>query len=302
MRRELVRSRVRFDSGPHRYTLDGRELRGVTGMLERRLFPDKYRGVPDTVLQAAAVRGSIIHGTIELADDIGLESDMEEVKGYALLKERHGLVYEASEYIVSDNERFASCVDKVFRESDTEFSLADIKTTYRLDTEYVRWQLSVYAHLFETQNPGCSVVSLYGIWLRGDRHELVRVERIPDEVIMELLDAEAGDRPFANPYAVPAGAGRLPDKYLAMENCFAEAVEQARYWKERLEDMKDGLMREMVKAGVYLWKGDRVSVIRKKETCRKVFDRDRFEADYPGIYERYMKEVPVTGSVTLKTY
>ena len=301
MRKELTVSPVRFDSGAHRYTLDGRELQGITGMLERQLFPDKYAGVSDMTLMAAAVRGTIIHGTIELADDLGVRSDMEEARGYEILKERHALKYEASEYLVSDNERFASKIDKVYREGDAEFSLADIKTTYRLDEEYVRWQLSIYAYLFEMQNPECRAVNLYAIWLRGSEHRLVRVERIPDEVIRTLLDTEAEGGRFVNPYAVPEKDGRLPQKYLDMEDYFTKVMEQAAYWKAQLDDMRDGLMKEMVKAGVYSWKGDKVAITRKKDYITRKFDKESFERDYPGIYDRYIKEVPVTGSVTFKT-
>ena len=160
---ELVKSNVLFNQEQHTYTLDGILLQGVTGMIGRQLFPDKYSNIPKEILNAAARRGSLIHETIELVDDLGISNEMEEVKGYIDLKELYGLQYETSEYLVSDNKNFASCIDKVYRESDTEFSLGDIKTTYELDKDYIRWQLSIYAYLFEMQNPGCKVVRLFGI-------------------------------------------------------------------------------------------------------------------------------------------
>lgn len=298
---ELVKSNVIFDQQAHTYTTpDGVCLQGITGMLERQLFPDKYSGVPDFVMKRAAERGSFIHEVCELVDDLGIRHESEEARNYQRLKEEHALRYEASEYLVSDNEHFASCIDKVFRESDTEFSLGDIKTTYKLDKEYIRWQLSVYAYLFERQNPGCKAVRLFAIWLRGGIAELVEVERIPDKTIIELLSAEIDGRKFVNPYAVPVVKTDLPLKYREMEQSIIEISEQEKYWKEQKKILMDGIMKEMVKAGAYSWKGESISFTRKKDSIRKTFDREAFERDYPGVYDKYLTDTPVSGSVTLK--
>ena len=298
---ELVKSNVIFDQQAHTYTTpDGVCLQGITGMIERQLFPDKYSGVPDFVMRRAAERGSFIHEVCELVDDLGIEHESEEARNYQRLKEEHALRYEASEYLVSDNEHFASCIDKVYRESNTEFSLADIKTTYKLDKEYVRWQLSVYAYLFERQNPGCKVVRQFAIWLRGGKSELVEVDRIPDEVVIALMSAEIDGVKFVNPYAVPAPSAELPLKYQEMEQAIVEIDRQERYWKEQKKILMDGIMQEMVKAGAYSWESEAIRLTRKKEGIRKDFDKKALERDYPDIYAQYLIETPVSGSVTLK--
>lgn len=298
---QLIKSQVIFNQEAHTYTtLDGVCLQGITGMIERQLFPDKYLGVPDYIMKKAAQRGSFVHEVCELVDDLGISHDSEEARNYQNLKDLYGLQYEASEYLVSDNEHFASCIDKVYRESDNEFSLGDIKTTYKLDKEYVRWQLSIYAYLFEMQNPGCKVVRLFAIWLRGSTSELVEVERILDEIIINLLSAEINGLQFVNPYAVPAVKTELPQKYQGMEQSIIEISEQEKYWKEQKKQLMDGVMKEMVKAGVYSWKGEKISFTRKKDSIRKNFDREAFERDYPGVYEKYLIDTPVSGSVTLK--
>lgn len=298
---ELIKSNVLFNQEQHTYTLDGILLQGITGMIGRQLFPDKYSNIPKEILNAAARRGSLIHEAIELVDDLGVSNEMEEAKGYIDLKELYGLQYEASEYLVSDNENFASCIDKVYRESDNEFSLGDIKTTYELDKDYIRWQLSIYAYLFERQNSGCKAVRLFGIWLRGKIHELVEVERIPDWVVKDLLDAEINGRKFINPYSVPSATSQMPAKYKEMEQSIAEILEQAKYWTEKKKELSDGIMKAMVESGAYSWKGNTVSFTRKKDTIRKEFDKKSFERDYPQLYNQYLKETPVAGSVTLKT-
>ena len=58
---KLNQSKVIFDPQEHTYTLDGMLLQGITGMIERQLFPDKYSGVPEFVMKRAAERGSFVH-------------------------------------------------------------------------------------------------------------------------------------------------------------------------------------------------------------------------------------------------
>lgn len=297
---ELIKSQVIFNQEAHTYTLNGVQLQGITRMIERQLFPKKYENVPQFILDRAAERGSFVHEVCELVDDLGVSHASLEAKNYQKLKEENNLVYEVSEYLVSDNEYFASCIDKVYRESESEFSLGDIKTTYKLDNEYVRWQLSIYAYLFELQNPWAKVKRIFAIWLRGEIAELVEEERIPSDIIVNLLSAEISGLQFVNPYALPISDNTLPVEYQRMEHSIIEINEQEKYWKEQKKQLMDGVMKEMVKSGVYSWKGNNISFTRKKDSIRKTFDKEAFERDYPGVYDKYLIDTPVSGSITLK--
>lgn len=53
---ELVKSCVVFNEENHTYMLGEKQLQGVTGMIGRQLFPDKYKDIPDFVLKKAAAR------------------------------------------------------------------------------------------------------------------------------------------------------------------------------------------------------------------------------------------------------
>ena len=57
---ELVKSSVVFNEENHTYMLGEKQLQGITGMISRQLFPDKYKDVPDFVLKRAAEKGSLI--------------------------------------------------------------------------------------------------------------------------------------------------------------------------------------------------------------------------------------------------
>lgn len=295
---ELVKSTVIFDAEAHTYhTPEGVQLQGITGMLHRQLFPDEYKNVPQHILDRAAERGHAVHQLCELVDDLGITPTEADGMAYVRLRNEMGLKYRASEYLVSDNTHFASAIDKVYEEGEDAFTLADIKTTYRLNEEYVRWQLSVYAYFFELQNPGARVVRLLALWVRDGRASAFPMERISSYIITALLEAEVEGRQFVNPLSMPYS---LPEKYRQMEQSIAEIDRQARYWTERKKELMDGIMREMVMAGAYSWDGERIRLTRKKDGLRRSFDQKRLEKEHPDIYAAYVTESPVTGSITLK--
>lgn len=300
---ELIQSQVIFDQEAHTYTApDGRTLQGITGMLSRQLFPDKYDGIPKEILDRAARRGTMVHEQCELVDDLKVIPDSIESNNYIRLKEENNLDYEASEYLVSDNEHFATSIDKVYRISDNQFAISDIKTTYKLDEEYVRWQLSVDAYLFEKQNPGCKVVRCFAIWLREDKYKLKDTERIPDNVIIDLLNAEINGTQFINPYATAiaeANSEQLPSKYQEMENTIVEVETQYNFWKKQRETLTKGIKAEMEKANVYKWTGEQVKFTRSKDSEMEVFDRESFDRDYPGVYQKYLIKKTKQGSLRL---
>lgn len=298
---DLRPSGVRFDAGSHRYFApDGTELRGITGMLRRQLFPDKYSGVPESVLSAAAERGTLVHEACEVADCLGEFPDIPEARGYRVLKLRLGLEHAATEYTVTDGRRFASNVDKVYRDGPDSFALADIKTTRSLDREYVRWQLSVYARLFGLVNPGARVSRLLAIWLRGDRHEAEEVDRVPDASVDALLDAEAGGRTFRDPLCPTPREAPLPARWARAEASIAETDAQCRYWTARRKALTEGVGAEMREAGVSRWTGGRVSFTLRADSERREFDAARFAEDHPGLYAEYLTTRPVRGGVSLR--
>lgn len=299
---ELRDSGIIFDEETHRYfDKDGKELQGITGMLSRQLFPDKYSGVPEQVLRRAANRGTNVHRTLELMDDLGIEPTIPEANYYGHLIKEFGMRYVASEYIVTDGEYFASPIDKVFRDGETEFSLADVKTTYALDREYVRWQLSIYAYFFEMQNPGAKVNKLLAIWLRPERGEMVEVERVPNVEVLKLLCAEIDGRQYTPDTPVLHNIeANLPKQYADMEDKLVEIAQQYKYWSEQKKKLTDGIKNAMLEAGVKKWIGDKTSFTLKTESTRKQFDVKRFATEHPELYSQYLTTKEVEPSIIFK--
>ena len=290
---KLAKSDVIFDAANHTYSYEGRQLSGITSLLHRQLFPDMYAGISQEVLQNAADRGTLVHQNCELADE-GFDVDTIEAINYLKLKEENNLTFEQSEYLVSDNEHYASCIDKVYREDDTTFSLGDIKTTYSLNKEYVTWQLSIYAYLFERQNPDAKVTSIFAIWLRDEKAKLVRLERKSDEEVASLLSCDSQGIQY-NPKSE-----YLPILAKEAEQMIVDIETQIKALEEQKDNLREGVMRAMVQAGLYSWKGEKVSITRKTASTRKTFDAKRFEKEHPELYNQYVKETLTSEVLQIK--
>jgi len=292
---ELKQSDVIFHSENHKYVApDGRVLQGITGMINKHLFPDKYSNVPEEVLQKKAEKGSAIHASCRAYDMFGVLDDLS--APYAVLKEREGIVTLDNEYIVSDNEHFATAIDVV----GEDFSLYDIKTTYSLDKDYLSWQLSVCAYLFEKQN-GFPAGNLFGIWITDKTTELVPVKRIDDKYIEELLDCEINGLPFVNPLTdVPATMEQSIEKAYQLETLIKEKEEELKQIKADMENVKEFLLSEMEKNGVKKWETDNILVTYVAPSFRQTLDTTKLKEEKPDIYSLYLKETETKSYVKIK--
>lgn len=280
----------RFVEDGHRYYReDGKELQGVTGILQRRLFKDEYKGIPQWILDNAAERGTMIHSRIELYDTIGVGTDIPEVANYARLKEENNLECIASEYLVSDDEDYASAIDKVYHikgAPDNEVVLGDIKSTSKFNREYVSWQLSIYADFLEAMNPHLRVVGLFGIWLREDKYrgsisKFLPVDRKPSEVVKELLRCDREDIDF-NYVTTPAFITDNIDRILYLnERINALTEEKNEIIATIFEEMKKR-DEKSIDSGLILF-------TRKDAGVKSTFDSKRFKEEHGDLYNEYIK-------------
>ena len=280
-----------FNEDEHRYFReDGKELQGITKMLKTMLFKDEYKGVSQETLQYAADRGHLIHSRIEFFDEVGLGDDMPEVKAYARLKEQYGLEHIASEYLVSDNENYASAIDKVYHESDAPdnvVTLGDIKTTYNLNRDYVSWQLSVYACWFEMLNPDLEVGRLIALWIRNDKRRgmiarVIEVERKPSEIINELIRCAINNEEFKIERLPTYITENLDRLIWIKETIKSLQEEEADITKEILEHMQQD-KKDKIDTGVVLF-------TKKAAAVTNRFDTRLFQEEHKDLYDQYVKQ------------
>lgn len=273
---------VDFFEDSHTYLKkDGTILKGITGIISKMLFPNKYSNIPEHILNKAAEYGSLIHSKCQENDMFGL-SDCIEIDNYVRLKKENELIPLENEYLVSDNERVATVIDNVFHVSDSEVDLGDIKTTSVLDSESLSWQLSICAYLFELQNPHITVRKLYGIWLRREKGKVIEVERKPNNIIIQLLDAYFNEGDFE--YEVK--------EVSEIEELITIDAEMS-YLDERRKQLLSIIQPQIEKGGQY--KDDRLTISFVEPTTSKSFDSKKFKEENPELVSKYEKETTKAG-------
>lgn len=288
---------VAFNEWLHVYTAsDGHTLIGVTELMKRHGLSPDYGGISKDVLEKAAARGTAIHQLLQDYDDGKAVIEDENLKAYKAL----GLKVHCSEYLVSDNEIVATFIDKVL----DDCSLADVKSTSSVHRRPLEWQLSIGAYLFELQNPGKKVPHLYCIHVRDGKAKQIEVNRIPDEAIERLLECERCGVVYSdNP--VPSDAALALEEQAVV---LAEQLDQIARLKLAIketehasEELQQRLYDYMTENNLDEMACELGTFIRKAPYTKKSLDSTRLKKEKPELYEQYLKESEIKGSITFKT-
>ena len=297
---KLVKSKVRFDEEHHRYFLGEKELSGITGTLIKKAFPDTYKGIPNAVLAKAAERGSVVHQNLELFDTICnsdiniMPSVLPEVKDYNEMLISYGLHHVDSEYLVTDNENFASAIDKVLEDNEGNIYLADIKTTATLHYDNVSLQLSIYARWFEEQNPDLKVKEIVCIWFKNGQSKFQPLPRVADYQIDDLIAAYLADDAEYQ-YKV-----EVPEQFSALEQEYRLITARMDALKIKQDDLKEQIMKMMEDNKQKSVKTQFASYSYVEATTKKTFDTKLFKDTEPDHYEHYLKETTTKPSIRIK--
>ena len=346
---QLVQPSVEFNEELHRYSIGEKRLLGVTGLIHTVLHLGEYADASDFVrniaIPRAAEYGHAVHKAIELYDEVAVKAttypnsfgaepwDVScELESY--ISHRRGFKPLANEYTVTDGDKWASNIDNVWlRESTNGIWLVDTKTNnlnyYPLDgygvagyftdrtdalKEYLSWQLSVYAEMFEAQNPGIKVEGLAANWLRRGEAAFWEIGRKPSEQVKELLRTEWSiddegavhyhhpnpseiEPTLAMPPAPRATTSLVSD---AVVSLITENLRRAADAEDNLKRLKEELRTAMEKHGVKSWKTDTFTATLAADAERATFDSKAFKAEHGDMYDRYVTRKTVKGAFTLK--
>ena len=290
----LTQPRVRFDEAAHTYELDGKPLQGITGTLIKRAFPDKYKDVDPEVLAQAAAKGKELHEAIQNYDRYGIVGEDERIGHYDYLKKANFLHTIENEYLVSDYENYASCIDIVAANDKDEVCLIDIKTTYSLDRPPVALQLSIYKRWFEQANPDLKVKYIYVLWLPNRDHSIYGLYELSpwdDAQLDALIEADLNDQPFE--------WSPIPDEYNQLEANYRMYAELKAYYEEKLDNVKKEVMQLMKDRGLTQIKSGNYTVSYIAEKVGKRFDSAAFKKENKALYEQYMKESVTAESIRI---
>lgn len=177
---------IEFIEDGHIYLKDGIIVPSVSEILHY-IFPDKYKGVPNWVLEKKAEYGTKVHYAIECLEqgnEIPILNFYQELslKEYKEIKEKNKIEVIEQETIVSYKYDFAGRLDMIALVKG-KLCLVDIKTTAQLDRESLSWQLSLYELAY-----GRKFYNLYCLWLpKGKKGKLVKIERKTKKEILKKI-------------------------------------------------------------------------------------------------------------------
>lgn len=296
----LNEPKVTFIEESHQYFLGKKELKGVTGTLIKKAFPDTYKNIPESVLMKAAERGGLIHNTFETfcsifdADINKYPNPTEELRAFYDILISYGLHYIASEYLVTDGENFASAIDGIFADDEGNIYLVDYKTTSTLHYDNVSLQLSIYAKWFEEQNPDLKVKEIVCMWFKNGQSKFQPLQRVADEQIDELINAYlANDADYQ--YKV-----EVPEQFSALEQEYRLITARIDVMKIVQDGLKEKIMKMMEDNKQKSIKTNIGSYSYVAATTKKVFDTKLFKDTEPDHYEYYLKETATKPSLRIK--
>ena len=302
---KLKDSGVLFDEEQHTYLLGDKYLSGITGTLQRQFFPNEFEGIPKDVIDAAAQYGTDVHHSCEDFDFSWINDGTVEVQDYIQICKENNLTHECSEYTVTDGSDWASRIDKVYRVSDDTFDIGDIKTYGVMTADKLakaKWQLSIYAYLFELQNKKAKVNRLFIIHLRNKQKkdgtfdhisEIIFINRIPSEICMDLLATDLRGEQFANPYDIP-------EEISSQETEIRELMETKSAVEERLATIKADILSKMESLDVRTWATQTMRLTRKLPSTRASFNAALFKQEHPDLdYAPYERVSQVASSLTI---
>ena len=283
-----------FDEEKHEYRLGNKILPSVTTILENTIFDKKYDGIDEEVLNKAAQRGSLVHKEIEDYIKRGTLGFSEELYNFITIKEEKQLKNIQSELKVH-NDDIAGTIDilaiKGGKSVKKKTILADIKTTYKLDKEYVSWQLSFYAYILE-HTSDIKIEELYAIWLKGDKSDFVKVERKTDKQIEDTLEA------FKNGSKIDLHTTTLQTIPKETQMVFCEYLKQMKAMEEKTKEIKETILKEMEERNIYKADLGDVVITYKAPSTKTSIDTAKLKSD--GIYDKYTKTSNVKSSITIK--
>lgn len=281
--------RVTFIEESHQYFIGKKELKGVTGTLIKKAFPDTYKNIPESVLMKAAERGGLIHNTFETfcsifdADLKQYPNPTEELLAFHSMLVAYDLHYVASEYLVTDGENFASAIDGIFADNEGNIYLVDYKTTATLHYDNVSLQLSIYAKWFEEQNPDLKVKEIVCMWFKNGQSKFQPLPRVADYKIDDLINAYLADDTDYQ-YKV-----EVPEKFSALEQEYRLITARMDALKIKQDDLKEQMMKMMEANKQKSIKTNIGSYSYVESTTKRTLDMKLFKEKYPNAYERLTK-------------
>lgn len=323
----------------------------IHSVLGLGVYPDADDFTRDFIIPKAGSLGTAVHHAIRMLDETGIYENIQYVETrqgnrtvqmeWDVTNQLESYIFYrdsdfesiANEFTVTDGKRYASQIDNVWRRKSTGgIWLGDTKTNntslyplcgyfqpqYFLSGEealkdYLSWQLSIYAELFERQT-GIKVEGLFCNWLRDDESDFWIIERKPSELVWELLSAEwvegeFGIKLYYHHDVSVFGIGKsIPKKVeekvpiipTDVVEYMTGLLKTCREAEEKLNEAKAALRMAMTEHNVNKYDFGTFTASLGKSGLTRRLDTARLKKDFPDLYDQYCKEMKTNGSLTIK--
>lgn len=183
----------------HMYLLNGVVLPSVTQIVSWIVRKD-YSMVPADTLKKKADYGNRIHEWVEnyaISGVSGPQTLMMKISTdqWVSLQESAKITVQSAEKPVHYLDMYAGTYDMLGKVEDTPM-LFDIKTTAKLDLDYLEWQMGMYKLAIGDNDLECSCV-----WMPKNKPvELIRITPVSKDYVLKAVEAyrkeQADDLPF----------------------------------------------------------------------------------------------------------
>lgn len=188
---QIGKYQVEYLEDSHIYLVNGIILPSITTIISEMLGKDKsLESIPDNVLETARNRGNMVHKEIEHWEKVGYieHEDCQEIYNYIELKVRNGFnVIDVEKIVILEldgNPIACGRLDQVIQ-INNECGINDIKSTYKLDYEYLYYQTNAY-RIAHNQTYGTNYKKCYATHLRNDESSFKPI-LVNDEIVMQLF-------------------------------------------------------------------------------------------------------------------
>lgn len=284
---------IRFDAEKHEYFDGEKKLISVTQLLRNQGLAPDYSGVSDSVLNAKAERGKLVHSEIEDFINNGELGFTNELSAFIDVCAENGVNPLESEKIVS-NDLVAGTFDLLCEERGKTV-LVDYKTTATLHKDSVSWQLSLYKNLYEGMT-GKKIDELKAYHFTNGGLRVVDIPEKPQAEVERLMQCEREGTQFTQSVMV---SEKALAELAEVESLIKTIEEQKKEAQARSESLRAAIMTAMKENAILSLNNDRMKITYVAPYSRTSVDSARLKKDRPEIYSEYQKSTTVKESLKI---
>lgn len=280
---------LRFFEENHEYLLGFEEngefnavktLTSVTTAMQNNNLGADYSNVSQEILKRAAERGNAVHEELENYIKHGELGFTQELNDFINLIMAENIKPLNSEFLVY-NDIIAGTVD-IDGTIDGETFLGDFKTTAKLHTQAVSWQLSIYEYL-----SGKIYDKLLCFHFTKNGLKKVEIPRVDRKKVEELFDKVRNNETY-NPSEIIL-KDNISDQLFLIQTELKSLDTQKKELELKEKEYKAIILKQMQETHTKSIENEYFKITYVNEIERKTIDTTKLRAEMPEIAEKYQK-------------